>query len=361
MATETVINRPAPFVEDIGKKLSEQALALQDVPVVTTSASGLTKAPGETDAGFLARQQAAQAFDVRKQNLAGIAPQVAGQDALQQQAQSLAQQGIGSYQPFLNRAQTQSQLASGLGAMSLGQLGTAASTFGGVGTGAQAFQQDVSQFMSPYQSQVIDASLAEFDRNKAIQEKSIADQALASGAFGGGREGVQRAEFQTGAARERALLQAGLLQQGFGQAQQARQQDIQNRFNLGQAQQGIAGATQGLGAFQSGLAGQQAQFGQGLQQLQGTDVSRLGQLGALNQAQQQAEMDAQREATRMAAFQPQEELNRFADITTGIMGGMRGSGTTTSNVPNPSPLQSALGIGSTIAGVYGALGGKPFA
>jgi len=361
MSTETVINRPAPFVEDIGKKLSEQALALQDVPVVTTSASGLTKAPGETDAGFLARQQAAQAFDVRKQNLAGIAPQVAGQDALQQQAQSLAQQGIGSYQPFLQQAQTQAQLASGLGAMSLGQLGTAASTFGGVGTGAQAFQQDVSQFMSPYQSQVIDASLAEFDRNKAIQEKSIADQALASGAFGGGREGVQRAEFQTGAARERALLQAGLLQQGFGQAQQARQQDIQNRFNLGQAQQGIAGATQGLGAFQSGLAGQQAQFGQGLQQLQGTDVSRLGQLGALNQAQQQAEMDAQREATRMAAFQPQEELNRFADITTGIMGGMRGSGTTTSNVPNPSPLQSALGIGSTIAGVYGALGGKPFA
>jgi hypothetical protein len=361
MATETVINRPAPFVEDIGKKLSEQALALQDVPVVTTSASGLTKAPGETDAGFLARQQAAQAFDVRKQNLAGIAPQVAGQDALQQQAQSLAQQGIGSYQPFLQQAQTQAQLASGLGAMSLGQLGTAASTFGGVGTGAQAFQQDVSQFMSPYQSQVIDASLAEFDRNKAIQEKSIADQAIASGAFGGGREGVQRAEFQTGAARERALLQAGLLQQGFGQAQQARQQDIQNRFNLGQAQQGIAGATQGLGAFQSGLAGQQAQFGQGLQQLQGTDVSRLGQLGALNQAQQQAEMDAQREATRMAAFQPQEELNRFADITTGIMGGMRGSGTTTSNVPNPSPLQSALGIGSTIAGVYGALGGKPFA
>ena len=354
MATETVINRPAPFVEDIGKKLSEQALALQDVPVVTTSASGLTKAPGETDAGFLARQQAAQAFDVRKQNLAGIAPQVAGQDALQQQAQGLAQQGIGSYQPFLNRAETQAQLASGLGAMSLGQLGTAASTFGGVGTGAQAFQQDVSQFMSPYQSQVIDASLAEFDRNKAIQEKNIADQAIASGAFGGGREGVQRAEFQTGAARERALLQAGLLQQGFGQAQQARQQDIQNRFNLGQAQQGIAGATQGLGSFQSGLAGQQAQFGQGLQQLQGTDVSRLGQLGALNQAQQQAEMDAQREATRMAAFQPQEELNRFADITTGIMGGMRGSGTTTSNVPNPSPLQSALGIGSTIAGIYGA-------
>jgi hypothetical protein len=121
--------------------------------------------------------------------------QVAGQDPLQQQAQTLATQGIGSYQPFLQQAQTQSQLASGLGAMSLGQLGTATSTFGGVGTGAQAFQQDVSQFMSPYQQQVIDVSLAEFDRNKAIQEKSIADQAIAAGAFGGGREGVQRAEY----------------------------------------------------------------------------------------------------------------------------------------------------------------------
>ncbi len=340
MSTETIINRPAPFVEDIGKKLSEQALGLQNVPVVTTGVGGLTQGAGETAEGFKSRQDAAKAFEVRKQNLAGIAPQVAGQDALQQQAQGLAQKGIGSYQPFLNQAQSQAQLASGLGTMALGQLG-------GIGTGAQSFQQGVQDFMSPYQSQVIDASLAEFDRNTQIQQQQIRDQQAKLGALGSGRAGVQLAEFGTGAARERALLQAGLLQQGFGQAQAARQQDIQNRFNLGQA-------TQGLGSFQSGLAGQQAQFGQGLQQLQGTDVSRLGQLGALNQAQQQAEMDAQREATRMAAFQPQEELNRFADITTGIMGGMRGSGTTTSNVPNPSPLQSALGIGSTIAGIYGA-------
>ena len=108
--------------------------------------------------------------------------------------------------------------------------------------GAQAFQQDVQQFMSPYQSQVIDATLAEFDRNKAIQEQSIRDQQAALGALGSGRAGVQLAEFGTGAARERALLQAGLLQQGFNQAQGARQQDIQNRFGLGTAQQGIAGA-----------------------------------------------------------------------------------------------------------------------
>ena len=194
---------------------------------------------------------------------------------------------------------------------------------------------------------MIDASLAEFDRNKQIQEQSIRDQQAALGALGSGRAGVQLAEFGTGAARERALLQAGLLQQGFGQAQQARQQDIANRF-------GLAQATQGLGAFQSGLAGQQAQLGQGLQQMQGTDISRLGQLGALNQAQAQAQLDAQREAARQATFLPQEQLDRFAGQVTGIMGGYPGQ-TQTTNIPNPTPLQTALGVGTTLAGIYGAL------
>jgi len=396
MATETVINRPAPFVEDIGKKLAEQTLGLQNVPVVTTGPGGLTQAAGETDKGFQARQDAARAFEVRQQNLAGIAPEVAKQDALQRAAEGLAVQGLGSFQPFLNRAQAQATDAArlagdaetglgvagqtlGAGLGTLGQagqdLGFSQALFAGVPLGAQAFQRDVSQFMSPYQSQVIDATLQEFDRNKAIQEQQIRDQQTALGALGSGRAGVQLAEFGTGAARERALLQAGLLQQGFNQAQGARQQDIQNRFGLGQAfagtagqragfgqaqagiggqQAGLAQGLQGLGQFRSGLAGQQAQFGQGLQALQGTDIARLGQLGALNQAQRQAELDAQREATRMAAFQPQEELNRFADITTGIMGGMRGTGTSTTNVPNPTPLQTALGVGSTLAGIYGA-------
>jgi hypothetical protein len=232
MAVTETRTLPAQFVEDLGTDLAKQLVAQSAVPVVSTGVGGISQQPGETPEQFAARQKAAQQFQIRQQSLSGLAPQIAGQDPLQQQAQQLATQGIGSYQPFLQQAQTQSQLASGLGAMSLGQLGTATSTFGGVGTGAQAFQQDVSQFMSPYQSQVIDTTLSEFDRQKAIQEKSIADQAIAAGAFGGGREGVQRAEFQTGAARERALLQAGLLQQGFGQAQQARQQDIQNRFNF---------------------------------------------------------------------------------------------------------------------------------
>jgi hypothetical protein len=297
MAEEVTISRPAPFVEDIGKDLAKQAVAMTGVPVVTGGIGSLSKMAGETAEGFQARQDAARAFDVRKQNLAGLAPQIAGQDALQQQAQTLATQGVGSYQPFLQQAQAS--------------------------TGPQAFQQ----YMSPYQSQVMDAALAEFDRNAQIQQQQIADQAVASGAFGGGREGVMQSEYQAGSDRNRAALQAGLLQQGFGQAQQAAQQNFAN-------QMGLASALPGL---------------------QGTDISRLGSLGALNQAQTQAGLDAQREATRMAAYQPQEQLQNYGNLVTGIMGGMAGSGTQTSQVPDPGFLQTALGAAATGAGIYGAL------
>ena len=344
MAVQTVQNLPAQFVQDLGQDLAKQVVAQSGVPIVSTGLAGITQQPGETADDFAARQPAAREFETRKQSLSGLAPTVASQDALQQQAQSLAagaagQTGLASFQPFLTSAQTEATLAGGLGTTALGQLS-------GVGTGAQAFQQGVSDFASPYQAQVIQASLDEFDRNKAIQEQQIRDQQTALGALGSGRAGVQLAEFGTGAARERALLQAGLLQQGFQQAQAARQQDIQNRF-------GLASATQGLGAFRSGLAGQQAALGQAAEGVLGTNISRLGSLGALNQAQAQAQADAQREAARQATFLPQEQLDRFAGQVTGIMGGYPGQ-TQTTNIPNPTPLQTALGVGTTLAGIYGA-------
>ena len=340
MTVQTVQNLPAQFVQDLGQDLAKQVLAQSGVPVVATGLAGISQQPGESPSDFAARQSAAQQFTTRQQSLSGLAPTVAGQDALQTQAQTLATQGVGSFAPFLQQAQT---------------AGTAAGTaLSGVGLGATAFQQDVQDFMSPYQSQVIDATLSEFDRSKAIQEQAIRDQQAALGALGSGRAGVQLAEFGTGAARERALLQAGLLQQGFGQAMGARQQDIQNRF-------GLAGATQGLGAFQSGLGTQQAQLGQTQQALTGGDVRQLGTLGALNQAQAQAGLDAQREAARQAAFLPQEQLDRYAAQVTGIMGGYPAQ-TQQTVTPNPTPLQTALGVGSTLAVIYGTVTNKnPFA
>ena len=303
MSTQTTIARPAPFVEQLGKDLATQVVAQTGVPIVTQGIGSLTQQTGETAAGFKARQDAARAFTTRQQNLAGIAPQVADQDRLQKEAQKRAEAGLGSFQPFLQQAQ--------------------------IASAAGISPQIAQQFMSPYQQQVIDTTLNEFDRQAQVQEQRIRDQAVASGAFGGGREGVLQSEFKTGSDRERALLQAGLLQQGFGQAQQLAAQ----RFGQ---QQGLAQLVPGL---------------------QRQDVGTLGQLGALNQAQQQATLDAQREAARQAAFQPQEQVDRYANIVTGIMGGYPGQ-TQTTNVPNPTPLQTALGVGSTLAGIYGAVTGN---
>ncbi len=342
MAITETRQLPPKFIEELGTDLGTQLIAQSGRPTVAPGIAGLSQLAGESAEDFAKRQQAAQEFDIRKQSIAGLAPTVAGQTGLQTEAQRLAeaqagQSGIASFQPFLTAAQTQTGEAARL-------AGAAETGLAGIGTGATAFQQDVQQFMSPYQSQVIDASLAEFDRNRAIQEQSIRDQQAALGALGSGRAGVQLAEFGTGAARERALLQANLLQQGFNQASAQRQQDIQNRF-------GISQAAQGLGAFRSGLGGQQAALGQAQEGILGTNIGRLGSLGAINQAQAQAEADALREANRQAAMLPQENLARYGAQVTGLMGGYPGT-TTQTFTPNPTPLQTALGIGTTLAGLY---------
>jgi len=307
MAITETRSLPAQFIEDLGKDYAKQLTAATAIPVDTSK----------------------------------FAPTVAGQDVLQQRAATLAGSGVGSFQPFIDQAKAQGTAAG----QTVGDVGSTLSGIAGL-TGAPTSAQ-MQQYMSPYQSQVIDTTLSEFDRQKAIQEKSIADQAIASGAFGGGREGVQRAEFASQSGRDRAALQAQLLQQGFGQAQQARQQDIQNRFGLGQAQSGLAQQQLGLGSFQSGLAGQ-------VPQLQRADISTLGQVGAAQQAQSQAELDATRQGARTAAYEPLERLGFFGQGVTGLMGGYPAQYNFQSTPP-ASPLQTALGLGTGLAGIFGAL------
>ena len=307
MAITETRSLPAQFIEDLGKDYAKQLTAATAIPVDTSK----------------------------------FAPTVAGQDVLQQRAATLAGSGVGSFQPFIDQAKAQGTAAG----QTVGDVGTTLSGIAGL-TGAPTSSQ-MQQYMSPYQSQVIDTTLSEFDRQKAIQEKSIADQAIASGAFGGGREGVQRAEFASQSGRDRAALQAQLLQQGFGQAQQARQQDIQNRFGLGQAQSGLAGQQLGLGQFQTGLASQ-------VPGLQRADISTLGQVGAAQQAQAQAELDATRQGARTAAYEPLERLGFFGQGVTGLMGGYPAQYNFQSTPP-ASPLQTALGLGTGLAGIFGAL------
>ena len=299
MAVTTTRNLPAQFVEDLGIDLAKQVVAQSGVPVVSTGLAGISQQPGESAADFAARQDAARAFTTRQQSLAGLAPTVAGLTTREQRARTLADAGIGSFQPFL----TSAQQLTGAGA--------------GTGTGT------VADFMSPYQQQVIDTSLAEFDRQAKAQEQQIRDQAVRSGAFGGGREGVQLAEFGAASDRNRAALQAGLLQQGFGQAVARRDQAFRDQLGLAQL----------------------------LPQLQRADIAQQGALGGVDRSLAQAQADATREAARQATFLPQEQLDRFAGQVTGIMGGYPAQFATT-NVPNPTPIQTALGIGSTLAGIY---------
>jgi len=264
---------------------------------------------------------------------------VAGEDPLQTQAINLAQQGVGSYQPFLQAAQT----AQTAGA---GALGQSAATIGGLGalTGPQAYQP----FMSPYQSQVIDATLSEFDKQKLGGQQQIKDAAVASGNFGGGREGAMLGQYNADTLADRSALQASLLQQGFTQANQLAQQNFMNQGSLAAAQQGLAGAYGNQMNQQFGLS----DFGRtGM----GQDVSALGSLGGLRQGFNQANLSADAQAAQTGAYEPYGRLSQYGNTLTGLAGGVAGSqyqdpGTT-------SPFQTALGTATGLAGLFGKIYG----
>ena len=262
--TVTSITRPAPFIEAAGQTFLE----------------GLQSAIGD-----------AKTEDLTKL----FGPQfVAGPGAFTQQAQSLAG-GLGSFAPFLQTA--------------------------AAGTGPQAYQQ----FMSPFQKDVIDATLKEFDTQAAKGLPALAAQAINAGAFGGGREGVQRAEYQQASDRNRAALQAQLLQQGFGQAQQLAQQALRNQLNL---------------------AGQQQAF-------LGQDVGALTTLGAQNQALEQARLQAQQQLAQQQLQQPLTAAQTYGQGVTSLIAGYPGQ-TTQINQPSPSPIATAIGAGGKLAGIYRA-------
>ena len=260
---------PAPFIEALGKTYGED----------------LTKAIGGL-----------KDLDVSKI----YGPQfVAPESQFTQQAQGLAG-GLGAYQPFLQAAQA--------------------------ATGPQAYQQ----FMSPYQQDVINTTLQQYDIQAQKGLPSLAAQAIGAGAFGGGREGVQRAEYQTQSDLNRALLQAQLQQQGFGQAQGL----ATNQFNQ-----------------QMQLAGQQ-------QGLLGSQISGLTALGAQQQAQQQAQLEAQKQLEFQRIYQPLQTAQQFGS---GVMGLISGYPQQTQQqiAPSPSALQTGLGAASTLAGIYKTLFPSP--
>jgi len=255
-----------------------------------------------------------------------FAPQVAAQDAAQTSAYNLATgQGIGAFSPYITQA--------GAYDTGAGQYGTAAGGY----SGPQAYQQ----FQSPYQQDIIDATLAEYDTQAAAGMTGIGQQAAMSGNLGGGREGVMRSQYQNKSDLNRALLQSGLLQQGYTQSNQLANQAFGQQMNLGDQQLGLSQNQQGLAGLVPSLYQQ--------------DVSTLGSAGAGQQAQAQAVLDAQREGNRLEAYEPYERLGYQGQGIASIASGAPGQYQSTVT-PNSTPLQTALGIASVGGGLLGNYG-----
>ena len=201
-------------------------------------------------------------------------------------------------------AQTALQTGASAAAQGLGSL-----------TGPQAYQP----YMSPYQQEVMDTTLSEFDRQQTIGQQGLRDQAIQAGAYGGGREGVMQSQYMNQGAMNRAQLQAQLLNQGFQQAQQAAGTDLAARQGLGQYQQALGQADQGFA---------------------------------------QAGLDAQQLAAREAEYEPFTRLGLVGQQLAAINPGAFGSTTVgyQSSAAPASPMSSFLGGAAGAGGVLGKLG-----
>ena len=284
------------YLEDTAKDFAKQSVATYSAPIETSTFTGGLDASGVRAAG---------------PGITGLNPFVAAMDPLQTQAQTLAQAGIGSYTPFLQAAQANVASQAGL-------------------TGPQAFQN----FMSPYQQQVIDTTLADFDTSRIADRRAIQDAAVGTGNFGGGREGAMLGQYDADTASGRAALQAGLLQQGFTQANQLAQQAFANQGTLAQNQMGLSN-------FQrTGL---------------GQDIGALGNLGALNQQQAQANLLANQQAAKVAAYEPYGRLQQYGQGLTGLAGGVASAYAEPAPVQSPlsQALSTALGVGGIYSRLYG--------
>ena len=315
MALTEQRNLPPEFIEALGKTYAADLTRQAGIPSITTAT---TQQPGETAQQFAQRQAQAQQFGITKAGMADLAPQVAAQDPYQAAAYAQAVDpttGLGAYQPYLAKAGTAADAMSGL-------------------TGPMTAAQTTA-YMSPYQQQVIDATMADYDAQAAKSRLGLGAQAVSGGAFGSGRHGIAEAEFDALSNRGRTSILADLRQRGFQQASGARQQDLAN-------QQAIANQQAGLGRYAT-------EFGRA--QIQG-----LGGLGATQQAQNQAILDAQRQTAEMAIAEPRQRLGMLGSGVMGLMGGMGQSVLTDAPAaPQASPLGTALGYGLMGADIYGRI------
>ena len=350
-------------------------------------------------------------------NTAAFAPTVASQNKAQQEAMKLGlgqqgfsydpatgavtQTGLASFEPYLNQATTAANQIQGAGASALSNAAAAINQMQGL-AGAQAISgaaqpsmelaqadlagarsamgQPISDFMSPYQSQVIDAALAEYDLDTQKQAQDLGIAQAQRGTFGQGRAESATQQMLADRGRNRAALQAQLLTQGFDKATSARNQQVANMMGISAQQAGLgeslgglrsqditalqsAGTTQGqlagsqMSPFQNALAAQ-TQLASLAPSLGAQQFGVLSAFGDQQQKQTQAGLDALAQTNKLAQYAPYEQLGFVGQQISGLMGGY-GTGTSIGTTAGPQPtsgqsLMAGLGTG---AGILSSLGG----
>ena len=266
--------------------------------------------------------------------------EVAGLSPTQVSAMNLAQQGIGSFQPFLQAAQA-AQTAG------LGTIGAGAQTV--AGAEFVPTEATLDRFRDPYQKAVTDEALKEIDRQQQIAENRLAGQAVKAGAFGGSRFGVAQSELARNAADLRSRRIFEDLSRNFQQAQAAARAANQQRLQAGQVFGQLGRATSGIGGAMAGLGAQQ-------QALQGRDVGQLLGIGGLQQQQAQRQLDVN--TANLAAIEnaPFQQLSAGAGILQQLPGIGGGSQVVAPLAQTNPYLQAAGAIGSIGTGLGALLG-----
>ena len=265
--------------------------------------------------------------------------EVASLSPTQVSAMNLAQQGIGSFQPFLQAAQA-AQTAG------LGTLGAGAQTV--AGAEFVPTEATLDRFRDPYQQAVTQEALKEIDRQQQIAENRLAGQAVKAGAFGGSRFGIAQSELARNAADLRSRRIFEDLSRNFQQAQNAARAANQQRIQAGQVFGQLGTATGRLGGAMAGLGGQ-------LQQQQAADVGQLMGIGSLQQQQQQRELSADFANQLRAQQAPFETLSAGANILQALSP-TTASSQTIAPLAQTNPYAQAAGILTGGAGLAGLLG-----
>ena len=214
--------------------------------------------------------------------ISGFAPR-------EEMGMQMSDAALGSYLPYLARSQGLSEEAI-------------ANMMRGTTEGSQMLRQGAmgqfdpetgfKKYMDPYEDKVVQQSLEDLKEIYAAGDIGRRASEVGAGAFGGSRAQLAADEAQEDFMRGAMKEVAGIRSQGYGQAQQqamgeyARQQAALAAGGQGMA--GMAGALgQGLGAF----GDRYSNLAQQLTGLQGQDISRTMQMGAMDRARNQALMD----------------------------------------------------------------------